>query len=188
MKHVLSMTLLVLFVVIAMGCGSSGPPQNINAPASDQVLRNQPDWYLDPPRRDNYLYGTGTSTSRDMQASRDRASQAARAMIAQTLETEFSSLTRRFQEEVGTELEAQYLDQFTQAMQDVTEQTLRGVTIKETEMLNEGGVFRCYVLVELDYAQVERMLAAQIRQNEQLLTRMRSTEVFQQLEAATGGD
>ena len=181
---------LPLFFVLAfaafmlVGCAAKEPTK-ISAPATDKMIKQLPSWFLEPPTTDKFIFAAGTATSRDIQLAKDKASQAARLEIAKSLETQFTSLTKRFQEEVGTELEAQYLDQFTQATKEVINTTLVGVTIDQTEMRNEEGVFRCYILVKLDLDRSNKMLLDKIRQQEQLYTRFRSTEVFQELESST---
>ncbi len=180
--------ILALLVVIAgsgivhTGCGSKKPVTTTQE-ASKKVLRKMPEWVLEPPREEGFIFESGTATSRDLQVCRDKAADAARLNIARSLETRFNSLTKRFQEEVGTEADAQFLDQFTQATKAVVSTTLVGLSTEEAEVLVEDGVYRAYVLLKLPLGAANKILLERLKQQEELFTRFRSSEIFQELES-----
>ena len=171
-----------------VGCASNEPPKKITPVASDKMIKEAPKWFLSPPTKKGFLFAPGTATSRDMQMAKDKAAHVARLDLARGLETHMTGLTKRFTEEVGTDTEAQYLEQFTQATKEVVDVTLSGVSQEDLEMVNEGGVFRCYVLLKLDLDSANQQLIDKIKQQEALYTRMRSTQVFQELENSVPGE
>ncbi|MFH0882210.1 MAG: hypothetical protein V2A56_04420 [bacterium] len=182
MKRFIGVLLMLSFILLLAGCASTEQPKKITPVASNKMIKEAPKWFLSPPTKKGYLFAPGTATSRDMQMAKDKASHTARLELARGLETHMTALTKRFQEEVGTDTEAQYLDQFTQATKEVVDVTLNGVTQEDLEMVNESGVFRCYALLKLDLNSANQQLLNKIKQQEALLTRMRSTQVFQELE------
>ncbi len=178
--------ILVLFLSLSLiiGCGGT-KKQGITPPATKDVIKSAPDWYLNPPQDPNYIFATGTATSRDMQLARDKAADAARMDIAKTIETRFNGLSKRFQEEVGTAEDAQYLDMFTQATKAVVSTVLSGVNIDKTDIGAEGGVYRAWVLMKMPLGATSQALLNKIKQQEQLYTRFRATQVFEELEKET---
>jgi hypothetical protein len=182
MRHILPLVLIAALIVI--GCGG-GKQTGIVPKATEETLSNVPGWYITPPSDPNFLFATGTATSRDMQLARDKAGDAARMDIAKTIETKFEGLSKRFQEEVGTGTDAQYLDMFTQATKAVVSQVLSGVTIEKTEIKNEAGLFRVYVLAKMSVGASSEALLNKLKAQEQMYTRFRAGEVFQELEKET---
>jgi len=174
----------LLACIFLAGCAAK-PNTGITPPATPAAIDSAPKWFLTPPQDPNFLFATGTATSRDMQLARDKASDAARMDMSKSIETRFEGLSKRFQEEVGTAMEAQYLDQFTQASKAVVSQVLTGVSIDQSTVANEGGVFRFYVLLKMPVGASSEALLNRIKQQEQLYTRFRSSEVFKELETET---
>jgi hypothetical protein len=174
----------LLALTLILGCGGT-QKTGITPPATQDMVDSAPKWYLNPPQDPNFIFATGTATSRDMQLARNKASDAARFDVAKTIETRFEGLSKRFQEEVGTDVDAQYLDQFTQATKAVVSQVLTGVIIDQTSMSSEGGVFRVYVLVKMPLGASSEALLNKVKQQEQLYTRFRSSQVFEDLNKET---
>ena len=177
--------LVLMVAVILIGCGASKQQVGVTSKATQESMEVIPSWYLNPPEDPNYIITTGTATSRDLQLARDKASDAARMDIAKTIETKFKGLSKRFQEEVGTGEEAQYLDQFTQATKAVVSTVLSGAIIDKTEVKNEAGTFRVYVLMKMPIGASSQALMNKLKQQEQLYTRFRASETFKDLEAET---
>jgi len=182
----LTISLVLILVTIIVGCGGT-QKTGITPPATSAVIESAPEWFLTPPQDPNFLFATGTATSRDMQLARDKASDAARMEIVKSIETHFDGLSKRFQEEVGTSADAQYLDQFTQATKSVASQVLSGVSIDKTSLATEAGIFRAYVLLKMSLAASDQALLNKIKQQEQLYTRFRSTQVFDELQKEVEG-
>lgn len=174
--------LMSIVAVGLMGCGGSKEAADLSPEASDATLQNMPSWFTSPPEEPDYLFGTGTSTSRSMQMAIDKASTTARGNLASTLESRFEGLSKQFEEEVGNSSNSQLLTQFTQAQREVVSQVLRGVSTRDRQILNEEGVYRAYVLVEMPIGQAAAELMRKLQQNDDMYTRFRSTQAFEELD------
>lgn len=174
-------TIILLIVIVLVGCGAK-KQVGITPKATQETMEAIPVWYLNPPADPNFIITTGSATSRDLQLARDKASDAARMEIAKAVETKFNGLSKRFQEEVGTGDDAQYLDMFTQATKAVVSTVLSGTTIDKTEVKNEAGTFRVYVLMKMPIGASSQALLSKIKQQEQLYTRFRASEVGKELD------
>ena len=171
----------VLAVLLA-AC-SHGPRSTDIAPvASRETIRNLPSWYLKPPTDKDYLFGTATAVSRDVQVAINKAQADGRKELAHQLEVKYGALNKRFTEEVGRE-GSQLLDQYTQAYKAVVSQTLIGSRARQQTLRTEGDVYRAVVLMELPVGEMSKRLLEQLRAQEQLYTRFRSSEVFKELDA-----
>lgn len=176
---------VLLVIILIAGCGSTKPPATTTTPASKDIISAIPDWATNVPQDPNFIFANGTATSRDMQLAKDKASSSARMTIAKSVEVRMNGLSKRFQEEVGTAEDSQYLDMFTQASKEVVDLTLTGVVTEKTKIMNEGGIFRVYVLLKLPIGASSQALLNKLKQQEQMYTRFRSTEVFKELEEET---
>jgi len=180
-----ALMLLGLFLIATLSSCGGTVKTGITPPASTEIIESAPKWYLNPPKDDEYIAGTGTATSRDMQLARDKAVESARLDVSKSLEIRFEAISKRFQEEVGTAIEAQYLDQFTQASKSTVSQVLIGATVDQTSLSAEKGVFRAFALVKVPMGAASEALVNRIKQEEQLYTRFRSTQVFDELNKET---
>jgi len=167
-------------------CGPAGPI-TLAPPASSKVIRSAPEWFVEPRAQAGDLVAAATMTSRDMQTAVTKARTLAQADLAQQLGTRMSSLTRQFQEETGAAVHSEFLTRFSQAVKAVSDQTLRGARVEAQELLPEGRVYRAYVLMSLDLAASNRLLAEKLRADEPLYTRARATQAFADLEREVEG-
>ena len=176
---------VILALAFLVGCGGKKQTATLTPGPTKETMENIPNWYMNPPTDPNFIFATGTATSRDMQLARDKAEDQARMGIAKTIETKFNGLSKRFQEEVGTGEDAQYLDQFTQATKAVVSTVLTGATIDKADLKPESGIFRAYVLMKMPVGASSEALLNRIKQQEQLYTRFRSSQVFEELNEET---
>ncbi len=171
-------------VLLSIAACSRGPKPlvDLTPPASKETINNLPGWYLKPPTDNNYLFGTATAVSRDVQIAINKAQADARNAIAQGLEVKYGALNKRFVEEVGRE-GAQLLDQYTQVYKGVVSTTLIGTRPRQQVLRTEGTLYRAIILMELPVGEMSKRLLDQLRAQEQLYTRFRATEAFKELDA-----
>ena len=174
MRITLSFLLMVLSVLL-FGCSSEQSLQSTDA-------GNIPDWYMSVPKDPNFIYAAKTATSQDMQLAFDKATTDARAEIGRQVELKVEGLQKRFQEETGTNTDAQLLDQFTQANKTVVSTSLSGSRITKQKQLKDGEIWRAYVLVEYPVGAANEAFLQQVKKNEQMYTRFRATQTFKELE------
>jgi len=162
---------VLILVLLVLGCASKGVTK-----VGDIEI---PDWYLNPPTDENYIYGKATATSVDLQVAIDKAKQGARMDIAENLESHIMGLIKKFEEEVGAVEEGEFLQQFTQVSKNVVDQTLVGSRENKTKVKG----FRAFVLMELPIGKAREELLKQLSssENENLYTRFRASQSFQEL-------
>jgi hypothetical protein len=174
MRITLSLLLIVLSVML-FGCSSE---QSLQSTAAGNI----PDWYMSVPKDPNFIYAAKTATSQDMQLAFDKATTDARVEIGRQVELKVEGLQKRFQEETGTNADAQLLDQFTQANKTVVSTSLSGSRITKQKQLKDGEIWRAYVLVEYPVGAANEAFLQQVKKNEQMYTRFRATQTFKELE------
>ena len=94
-----------------------------------------------------------------------------------------SGLQKRFEEETGVAQDAQLSQQFTQATKTVVSTTLSGTRVKDKKYSKDGDIYRAYVIVEYPVGAANEALLQQIKKNEQLLTRLRASQAYKELDA-----
>lgn len=175
----ISILVLIFFLAVMMGCGGSKPP----VPGTPEAtVESIPDWYANPPQDPNYLYAPATAMSQDMQLAIDKAKQQARADLASQLEVKVQGLTKKFEEEVGVNQDAELLSQFTQVSKSVVSNVLNGTRLSKNDIVIESGIYRAYVLMELPLGAANQALMQQIKDNQNMYTRFRATQAFDELE------
>ncbi len=172
----LSLSMLTLFAAaFFVGCGGSKSMQGTSE-------GDIPDWYSNRPQDPNHLYAANTATSQDLQLAVDKATTAARTEIGREVETQISGLQKKFDEETGFGKDAQLLQQFTEASKTVVSTSLSGSQVIKQKQLKDGDMWRAYVLVQYPVGAANEALQQQIKNNEQMYTRFRSSQTFKELD------
>ena len=176
MKALLYLSGILFLSIIFFNC--SGKKELTQAETGDF-----PDWYLKTPEDPNYIYVPRSATSRDMQMAIDKATTDARAEVGRVVETKLEALQKSFAEEVGTGEGSNLLQQFTSASKTVVSTSLSGSQVVKKEVLKDGEIWRAYVLVQYPVGASNVALMEQIKKQQELYTRFRSSEAFKELEA-----
>lgn len=172
----LKLTLLSgILLLLVLGCGG---PSNLSSTDSGEI----PSWYLTTPQEENYLFGAAAATSKDMQIAVDKATSDARAEVARQVDVSLAGIQKSFAEEIGTSENSSIIEQFTQASKNVVATNLAGSTPIEKKVSKDGDNWRAYVLVKYPTLAAKEAMLKQIKENEESFTRLRSTEVFKELE------
>lgn len=169
--------LLVCFsvMVVFTGCRS-------NKGLTDASTGDIPEWFINLPDDSDYFFAAQTTTSRDLQTAINQATLDARAEIGRQSNVKIEGVQRSFTEEVGTDEEAQFLQMFTQANRSIVSESLTGSKVRHQHHHRDGQLWRVYVLVEYPVGAANLALLDQLRENEQMYTRFRSSQVFDELD------
>jgi len=163
----------------AIGCGGSKDTQQSMQQTS---MGDVPDWFANVPQDPNYLYSANTGVSQDLQLAIDKAATGARAEIGRQIEVRIQGLQKRFDEEVGLGEDSKLMQQFTQASKTVVSTSLSGSRIGKQKQMREGNTWRAYVLVEYPIGAANQALMDQIKKNDEMYTRFRSSQTFKDLD------
>lgn len=177
-------SLLLTLSLVTLGTACAPAPAVPVGPGPSPVDANRlPDWFTNVPTDANTMYAAVTAESRDLQLAINKAVTDGRNNLAQQMEVKFEGMSKRFQEETGLGADAQLLDQFTQAYKGIVSQTINGSRAAKQEIVNTpAGGYRAYVLVELPIGQASQALMQRMRANEQMYTRFRATQAFDELQ------
>lgn len=173
---------LLGLAILVSSCGSSLKNTDLTPVANSQILKKAPKWFVEIPQDPNYLFAAATATSTDMQLAINKAQTEGRNQLAQQLEVKFNGLQKRFQEETGAGNDSEYLDQFTLAYKSVVSTELHGSRISRQDLQQEGEIWRSYVLMEMPIGQANEQLMGKIKANQNLYTRFRATQTYQELD------
>jgi 23S rRNA pseudoU1915 N3-methylase RlmH len=167
---------VALSAVVLIGCG--GGSKSLQSTSECDI----PGWYSTVPQDPNYLYAARTAVSQDMQLALDKALTDGRTEIGRQTELKVQGLQKRFDEEVGINTDAQLMSQFTQANKTVVSTSLTGSRMKSQELCKDGDMWRAYVLVEYPIGGTNEALLEQIKKNNEMHTRLRSSQTFKDLD------
>lgn len=176
-------SLAILFIIFLSGtllfsaCSSQKP-----LPDADAL--EIPSWFANPPEDPNYIFVPRTATSRNLQTAINSASVDARAEIGRTVEVRVEAMQKNFTEEVGVDDDATFRQMFEEVSRTVVATSLSGSRVKEQKYERDGNIWRAYVLMEYPIGAANRQLMDQIRDREEMYTRFRQSQSFQELEEA----
>ncbi len=173
-----SITALFSFLILALLFTACGGSKSLSSADTGDI----PEWYLTTPTTNNYIYEAASSTSRDMDLAISKASTEARAKIARTLKAKVNSMQKKFEEEIGEGENSEYLAQFTQATKIIVSQEMSGSQITKKKLVKDGKIWRAYVLAKYPIGSAQKAFLNKISSNNNLYTRVRSTEAFKELE------
>ncbi len=169
----LGVALIIVSACLAVwGCGGSKSMSDCEVP----------DWYLNVPQDPNYLLSAKSATSQDMQLAIDKATTDARTEIGRQADLKVQGLQKKFDEEVGVSTDPQLLQQFTQANKTVVSTSLTGSRVKTQKVCKDANSWRSYILVEYPIGAANQALMEQLKKNEQMYTRFRSSQAFKELD------
>jgi len=175
MKRLIFSLVFILPFLLLLNCSS-------NKDLSQTDAGDVPDWYLTPPEDPNYVFASKTATSQDMQLAVDKATTDARAEIGRVIGLKLENLQKKFDEEVGVRENAAVLEQYTEATKIVVSESLSGSQVKQKKISKDGEIWRAYALVEYPIGAANDAFMQQIKKQEELYTRFRSSETFKELE------
>jgi predicted small lipoprotein YifL len=179
------LTIVIIATLVLTGCGSKGGP-DLSPEASSKTVKNVPDWYLDTPKTEGYLYAASNATSQSMQLAVDKARMQAVSELSQMMKSEWSGYTKRVQEEIGTGLDSKLLDTFSQTQENTISNQLENIIVKEKDIqvMNSSGtkIYNVYVLVEFNTNVAQEKLLAQIKADQQLYDAIKASELVDEME------
>lgn len=108
-----------------------------------------PDWYYNPPESSEYLYAPATDVSKDRQLAVNKAATEARAALGREIESHLQGLYKNFAEEVGLGEDAELLKLYSEATKIIVDKTLIGSDFEEKIVIQEGEIYRAWVLMKL---------------------------------------
>ena len=175
-KNMILILTALTFSILLISCGGSKS-------LSETETGDIPEWYLNTPASENYIYEAASATSRDMELALNKAETEGRAKIGRTMEAKINSMQKKFEEEVGEGENSELLSQFTQATKVIVSKELTGSRVKEKKFIKDGSNWRTYVLMEYPIGAAQKAFLNKIKDNNQLYTRFRSTDAMKEMEA-----
>ena len=153
--------------------------------AVEQQIEIIPEWYLEPPKSENAIYATGTSASPDLQLSMDIAVLSAKTTLADRINGRVRSQTKSFMSRIGTDVDAAVLQEVEKATKNIiADVDVAGYRVDKSHVVQNGNQYRAYVMLEYSDSEANKILANRLRQDRVLLSKIRSTQAYQELDAA----
>ena len=181
----LYMISVVILACLFIGCGSKTGP-DLSPEASSKTLKNVPDWIIETPKVEGYLYASANGTSQSMQLAIDKARMAAVSNLSQMVKSEWSGYTQRVQEEIGTGIDSKLLDKFSQTQENTISNQLENVLVKEKDIQVENSdgtrIYSVYVLVEYNTNAAQEKLLAKIKADQELYDAIKAAELVDEME------
>ncbi len=167
------------------GCAADKPKQPRQIAERTEVIRAfSPAWYEQTPRdAEGLITKTAQAVGANPTISESLAINVARQAMALSVDARVDVLQRNFQEQLEAGEALELIQRFQDANSIVTSTALRGshVVRKET-YLEDGGVYRTFVLMELDPRAIDAEVLNNAKAIDELETRLRSSEAWGELE------
>jgi len=184
-QRIRTLSIISLIGLFTLNCGSNKGP-DLSPDASRKTIKDVPAWYIDAPVKESFKYVASTATSQDMQMAVNKATLDASNRLVGQVESEMNALVKRAQEETGLGADSHIIDRFSQTQEQVITTSLKDWSVSKKEIQEEksdvGRIYRAYVLVEWDAGAAHQRLLNQLKQNEEIYTQIRATELFDEME------
>ena len=152
--------------------------------AVEQQIEVIPEWYLTPPKSENAIYATGTSASPDLQLSMDIAVLSAKTTLADRINGRVRSQTKSFMSRIGTDVDAALQEVEKATKNIIADVDVAGYRVDKSHVVQNGNQYRAYVMLEYSDSEANKILANRLRADRVLLSKIRSTEAYKELDAA----
>ena len=176
---------IIICSLLLTGCSSRSGP-DLSPEASSKNVKNVPDWYLETPKVEGYLYSAANATSQSMQLAVDKARMTAISNLSQMIKSEWSGYTQRVQEEIGSGIDSKLLDKFSQTQENTISNQLENINVKEKDIqdMNSSGtrIYNVYILVEFDTNAAHEKLLAQIKADQDLYDAIKVADLVDEME------
>lgn len=163
LKGVASIT-LVLAVAACSGPPEPGTPEYAVQQHEFQVEKTRtaadqaPDWYINPPKTDGYIYAAGTATSSDLQFAVDKAILNAKYQLADQMNGKVSGKQKDFITETAGGQASNTAERATSNI--VADIALPAYQVTQRKVVPVDTQFRSYVLLQFAVAQAPQQTAS----------------------------
>ena len=137
-----------------------------------------PDWMLKIPESENAFYSTGTAISRDLQLSIDKSTLNAKRTLADRIDGEMSAQIKTFILEAGEGAGIITTDVEQVTKNVIAKINVAGYNVAEVEIRPQGSYYRTFVLIEYPVGAANDILVEQVRRNNLLYSKIRSSKSF----------
>lgn len=147
---------LVSGLLLSACATTQTPPNTPLQVAPEKAVSNMPDWFVEPPESTTEaVYVVGTSLSRDLSMSVQKATMDAEGHLANKIAGEVSTMAKDYKRDVG--------DEYTQSTEVIAYKLAADVKViggKVTKKLivPEGGGYRTYVMIMYPLGSANHML------------------------------
>jgi hypothetical protein len=143
-----------------------------------------PAWYEETPRsEDGNIYKTAQAVGANPVVSENLAINLARQEMALSIDARVDVMQRNFQEQIEAAGDLELLQRFQDVNTIVASKTLYGShVIRKEAYLEPDGTYRTFVLMELDGRELDLNYLNELKQVQELETRLRSGEAWAELE------
>lgn len=125
-----------------------------------------PDWFLNPPQDPEYVFGTGTALSHELQLARNKACESARQEIARSLKVQISFTAS--EDESGTLMKS-----YKEQVDDIY---LNQAKVDRIQAEQDQNLYRVYVLMAMPIS------IDTTNKEEELYTRFKASQAFDELD------
>ena len=195
MKSIQTKICLAAMVVLLGACAGPKPgtpefaqkkeadQQKATADAVKQTLSNIPTWFTAPPTDPAYIYQTATAVSPDLQGASDVALLTARRELASKLGDRVSRLITDFATQSGAANNPTLnRDIESVGKQVAADVNLAGYELEKNSFVQDGGLYRAYVLIRYPIGENNKVVVAQVKKNAAIDAKVRKSKAFEELE------
>jgi hypothetical protein len=174
---------MIFFLIsFLISCGGAAKKEIHESSKHDLGI---PAWFLNPPEDTNdYFYTTGTTTSKLLNVSIDRAKNAGTNAVASKIDTMLERVITEFVQSKGFEQDDEILDQFSSVQKDIAGQGLDDVELVEQKFTeSDKGFITTYVLMRYPVGAAAQRILTSIAKRKRLNTEFETSRMYKQLAA-----
>lgn len=126
--------------------------------------------------------GQGTSVRQDL--AQQKAVTAAKGNLAEIFNTKVQRMNKQFQEEIGSENDAEINEAFTTVTKTLTSQVLQGAVTKKSKFFRDKdtGQFSCGAVVAIEPDKVNTSILDELqKKDKKLYERFRASQAYEEL-------
>jgi len=187
--------IIALSMVTALAaCSNKVPPDSVMSQMEydykmkqvENQIDDMPNWYEEPPVKDEAVYAVGTAVTPNLQLSVDIAVLSAKTTLADRVDSRLRSQLKTFKGRVGADdFDSQVTQEFEQVTRNlIADADVAGYRVNKKKIVQNGTQYRAYVLLEYTDLEAKKVLRNRLMKSRMVMGKIEATKAWDELNEA----
>ena len=174
-------------MLLLAGCAPSAPAgtdyTKSTKPVNPQVPADVPDWYMETPTDDAYVYVTGMGNGSNINIALGKAKALAQQEMSEKISAEVQSMVKNYMQESGVDDNQSSINFYESTSKTVSNNTMNGFEVLKKYPYSTGSGYTVYVQAGIKTSAVQGEVLSAVQGEESMYAEFKASQAFQALEA-----
>ena len=181
-------------IALLSACSSKVPPDSVMTQMEydykykqvENQIGDMPNWYEEPPVKDDAVFAVGTAVTPNLQLSVDIAVLSAKTTLADRVDSRLRSQLKTFKGRVGADdFDSEVTQEFEQVTRNlIADADVAGYRVNKKKIIQNGTQYRAYVLLEYTDLEAKKVLRNRLMKSRMVMGKIEATKAWDELNEA----